>query len=177
MISRMSTGAAALVAAIVATDAMAQESSNRVAAETDWSVFEENDPKECWIVSAPKSTENTRNGRVVAVNRGDIRMFVTFRPGSDVEGEVSFQGGYPFADGSTVKVEIGNESFELFTSPQDQTAWPPSPAEDKKLTAAMRAGADAVVTARSGRGTLTKDTFSLMGFTAALEEAEKRCGG
>ena len=30
-------------------------------------------------------------------------------------------------------------------------------------------------TGRSGRGTQTKDTFSLLGFTAAVEEAEKRC--
>ena len=34
---------------------------------------------------------------------------------------------------------------------------------------------DAVLTARSARGTQTKDTFSLMGFSAAVEDAEKRC--
>jgi hypothetical protein len=39
----------------------------------------------------------------------------------------------------------------------------------------MKRGAQAVITARSGRGTHTKDTFSLSGFTAALEDAEKRC--
>jgi len=32
-----------------------------------------------------------------------------------------------------------------------------------------------VLTARSSRGTTTKDTFSLLGYTAAVEEAEKRC--
>ena len=39
----------------------------------------------------------------------------------------------------------------------------------------MKRGASAVVTARSGRGTQTKDTFSLQGFTAAMTEAETRC--
>jgi hypothetical protein len=34
---------------------------------------------------------------------------------------------------------------------------------------------DAVLTAESSRGTTTKDTFSLMGYTAAVEEAEQRC--
>jgi hypothetical protein len=29
--------------------------------------------------------------------------------------------------------------------------------------------------ARSGKGTETTDTFSLRGFTAAMEDAEKRC--
>jgi hypothetical protein len=32
-----------------------------------------------------------------------------------------------------------------------------------------------VVTGVSSRGTTTKDTFSLLGFTAALDEAERRC--
>jgi hypothetical protein len=31
------------------------------------------------------------------------------------------------------------------------------------------------MSARSGKGTETKDTFSLRGFTAAMEDAEKRC--
>ncbi|MEL6597855.1 MAG: invasion associated locus B family protein, partial [Pseudomonadota bacterium] len=43
------------------------------------------------------------------------------------------------------------------------------------LVAAMKRGAEAVVTGRSGRGTTTKDTFSLLGFTAAVEDAEARC--
>ena len=41
----------------------------------------------------------------------------------------------------------------------------------------MKRGADAVLTARSSRGTITKDTFSLLGFTAAVEDAQKRCSG
>jgi len=39
----------------------------------------------------------------------------------------------------------------------------------------MKAGSSAIVTGRSARGTVTKDTFSLLGFTAALEEAATRC--
>ncbi|MGR3572893.1 invasion associated locus B family protein [Brevirhabdus sp.] len=162
-------------AVVASTPTMAQDSSNRVAAKTDWSVFVEDSPKECWIVSAPKETVNTRDGKVVAVRRGDIRLFVSFRPGSNVDGEISFKSGYPFAKGSTVKMQVGNESYDLFTSSKDETAWPPSPAADSKISKAMMRGADAVLSAVSGRGTKTRDTFSLMGFTAALEEARKRC--
>ena len=93
---------AGLCLAGMATTTVAQEqSSNRVAAKTDWSVFVEADPKECWSVSAPKETVNTRDGREVSVRRGDILLFVTWRPGESVAGEVSFTGGYPFAEGST----------------------------------------------------------------------------
>jgi len=42
---------------------------------------------------------------------------------------------------------------------------------------AMKRGSEAVLTARSARGTKTQDTFSLLGFTAALDEAAKRCNG
>ncbi|MEM9524451.1 MAG: invasion associated locus B family protein [Pseudomonadota bacterium] len=161
---------------LAAAAAQAQESSNRVAAERAWSVFVEDEPTECWIVSAPTETVNTRDGRVVAVRRGDIAMFVSYRPDTGVEGEVSFKGGYPFAEGSIVTVQISGTSFEMFTSPKDETAWPPTPADDARLTTAMKRGAEAIVTGRSGRGTNTRDTFSLLGFTAALEEAEKRCG-
>ncbi|WP_425092954.1 invasion associated locus B family protein [Tropicimonas sp. S265A] len=153
----------------------AQEASdNRVAAKTDWSVFVEDSPTECWSVSSPKETVNTRDGRPVAVNRGDVLMFVAFRPGSDVSGEVSFTGGYEFREGSTVTVEISGSNFELFTD--DNWAWPASPSDDAKIITAMKRGTQAVVTGVSQRsGTTTRDTFSLLGFTAAMEEAEKRC--
>jgi len=45
------------------------------------------------------------------------------------------------------------------------------------MVTAMKRGASAIITGVSGRGTVTKDTFSLLGFTAAVEDAEKRCGG
>ena len=173
MTGRIATGFAVAVTLFGAAAASAQDSTNRVAAETDWSVFVESDPTECWSVSAPKETVHTRDGRVVAVRRGDILLFVTHRPGSDVSGELAFTGGYPFADGSTVSMEIGETTFELFTD--GEWAWPASASEDAKITTAMKRGTLAVLPARSSRGTVTKDTFSLLGFTAAVEEAENRC--
>ena len=156
----------------MATTALAQVSTNRVAAETDWSVFVEDNPKECWGVSAPKETVNTRDGQAVAVRRGDVLLFVTYRPGS-TEGEVSFTGGYPFAGGSTVELEIGGTKFDLFSD--GEWAWAGSKDDDAKIITALKAGASAVLTARSSRGTQTKDTFSLVGISAALDEAAKRC--
>ncbi len=183
-LGRYLTGAA--LAALASGAALAQEeSTNRVAAKTDWSVFVEENPTECWGVSAPKETVNTRDGRVVAVRRGDILLFVFFRPGEDVKGQVTFTGGYPFAEGSTVTLQIGDNAFELFVGQdntetpvrEDEWAWPASEAEDAKIITAMKRGAQAVLTARSSRGTQTVDTFSLLGFTAAVEDAEGRCSG
>ncbi len=162
------------VLAVSASAALAQEeSTNRVNAATDWSVFVEDDPTQCWVVSTPRETVNTRDGRVVSVNRGEILMFVSFWPGQERLGEVSFTGGYPFADGSTVSMRVGETTFELFTD--GEMAWAASPQDDQRIITAMKRGADAVMTARSARGTQTQDTFSLMGFTAAVEDAEQRC--
>ncbi|MFK7744649.1 MAG: invasion associated locus B family protein [Roseobacter sp.] len=162
--------------ALAGQTAIAQEvSNNRVAAKTDWSVFVEDNPKECWGVSVPTETVNTRDGRVVAANRGQILLMVFYRPDSGATGQVAFTGGYPFRDGSQVSVEISGNEYSLFTD--GEWAWPASPADDAKLVSAMKRGSDAVVTGVSSRGTTTKDTFSLLGFTAAVEDAEKRCAG
>ena len=166
----------ALMASLIAGSAWAQsQSTNRVAAKTDWSVFVEDNPTECWSVSTPKETVNSRDGRVVAVNRGQTLLMVFYRPSAGAKGQVAFTGGYPFASGSTVNMNISGNSFELFT--EGEWAWPATTADDAKIIAAMKRGADAKLTGRSGRGTQTEDTFSLLGFTAAVEDAGKRCGG
>ncbi len=158
----------------VAGLAQQAQSSNQVSTKTDWSVFVEDNPKECWGVSIPKKIRNTQNGREVAVNRGQTLLMVSFHPQAQSNGLVSFTGGYPFEKGSAVTIKIGDSRYELFT--EGEWAWAPSPEDDAKIVAAMKRGADAVVTGMSGRGTQTEDTFSLLGFTAAIADAEKRCG-
>ncbi len=170
---RMMAALGAGFMALGVTTAQAQQETECVSAQTDWSVCVWNEPKECWGVSKPKETVNSRDGQVVSVRRGDILMFVTFRPGAGARGEISFTGGYPFAPGSTVNVDIGGTAFDLFTD--GEWAWPANANDDNALLTAMKRGAQAVVTARSARGTQTRDTFSLQGFTAAMTEAENRC--
>ena len=174
MVSWFNRGLAGSVMALMAaTGVVAQESTNQVAAKTAWSVFEDKNPRECWAVSSPTETVNKKDGRVVAVRRGDILLMTFYRPGAGVKGQLAFTGGYPFASGSTVNLNVSGNSFELFT--EGEWAWPASAADDAKIISALKRGADATLSARSSRGTQTADTFSLMGFTAAVEEAEKRC--
>lgn len=163
----------AAIALMTAGSAFAQESTNRVAVETAWSVFVDGTPRECWAVSAPSETVNTRDGRAVSVRRGDILLFVTYRQGGGGTPVISFTGGYPFADGSTVEVTIGSNTYQLFTD--GEWGWTVSSDDDATLLAALRAGQNAVLVARSSRGTRTQDTFNLFGITAATEEAQRRC--
>lgn len=159
------------VMAVCAAPALAQESTNVVATHGDWTVFAASSPKECWAVSPPKKSVNTRDGQPTDVRRGDIRLYVAYRPGA--QGEVSFAGGYPFAPDSTVDIAIGGQSFSLFT--EGENAWTGSTADDARLIAALRGGSEAVVSGRSARGTRTVDTFSLSGVTAATDKAKEAC--
>ena len=166
-------GMAFLACAAFAVPSLAQTTSgNQAVTKTAWSVFAEGTPKECWGVSKPKKTVNTRDGKEVSVKRSDILLFVTFRP-KQVGGETSFAGGYPFAAGSTVELVIDGESFALKT--EGEYAWAASADDDAKLLAAMQKGAEATLTAHSAKGTQTQDTFSLSGFTAAITDAQSRC--
>ncbi len=172
MASWMTRTLLGMTLALGATALQAQESDNRVATMTDWSVFAEESPKECWGVSSPKETVNTKDGNPVQVRRGDILLFVTFRPGAS--GEISFAGGYPFAGGSTVKLDVDGTTYDLITD--GEWAWPGTKDDDAAILSALKKGTTAVLSAKSGKGTQTKDTFSLRGFTAAMEDAAKRCG-
>ena len=155
--------------------AQAQELS-MVEAVTDWSVYVDENPKVCFIVSKPTKSEAQRGGKTVTVNRGDIRFHISVIPGQGVAGEPSFLAGYPLKPDGAVKVVIGNDTFAMFPDPavNKEYAWT-NPKDDAALIAAMKKGADAIVTGVSTRGTTTIDTFSLRGFTAAIEKAQELC--
>lgn len=164
----------ALGAAAAALPAVAQ-TQNRVEVQRDWSVFEasQGGGKVCWIVSRPTKSVALRAGKQVAVNRGDIFLMVAVRPGDGVKQEISFIAGYPFKGGSEVKAKIGATTLTMFTN--GENAWLRGPDEDARAIGMLKAGSDAVIEGMSSRGTTTVDTFSLLGFTAALDSAQKRC--
>ncbi len=153
--------------------ALAQASANKVQSNSDWSVFVDSNPKECWAVSAPRETVATRDGNLVPIRRGDILLFVFFRPGEGVTGQLAFTGGYPFAGGSTVDLDVDGTKYSLFTS--GEWAWASKPEDDARIIAAMKKGNSATLLARSGRGTVTTDKFSLSGFTASANAAASQC--
>jgi invasion protein IalB len=167
---------AATLALVAPLAASAQEAPS--AGEfTDWSVFNPAEPRQCFIVSPPVKTRAERGGSAATVRRGDIRLFVTVQPGATTQ-EVSFTSGYPFREGSAVDVKVASEAFRMAVGSGDdiEWAWALNAEEDAKLIAAMRKGAEAEVSGTSARGTVTFDTFSLKGFSAALDKAIELCG-
>ena len=155
--------------------AYAQQKLRSFAVEKDWAVFE--NEEQCWVFSSPASVVNTRNGKVAKdVRRGEIGLYVGVRKGAPKDITVSFTGGYPFRKDSP-RVSLGSRNYTFLTGEQGieaEWAWP-MPIDEDKVIEGMKKGNKAIVNAVSKRGTNTKDTFSLLGFTAALDKAINRC--
>jgi len=158
----------ALVIALVAATSPAV--AKQIGSFKDWSAHTEgkDESRTCWIYSEPVKDEGKY------AKRGRIYVLVTHRPGEKTFDQVQFTAGYTYKKGSGVQVEIGAKKFELFTN--GDTAWARSPKDDEAIVAAMRGGANMVLTGQSSRGTKTKDTYSLSGISAAHKAIGKACG-
>jgi invasion associated locus B (IalB) protein len=146
-----------------------QKSPKPLGTFKDWQAYSwvENGKTLCYMLSRPN--KSTPKG----VNRDDIYLMVTYRPSSSSKEEVSHITGYSYMEKSTVDVLIGNRKFVLATN--NDVAWVPEGESDAKLISAMRGGSKLVVKGKSTRGTLTTDSYSLQGFTAAHKQIRKSC--
>ena len=115
-----------------------------------------------------------------AARRGDVFGTVSPRPGAGVRNEVSVRIGYPFSAESNPFARIGSDSFAFFTGVRANTnakewAWVDNEARQGALVNAMKRGNELVFKGTSERGTLTTDSYSLKGVTAAMKAIDKAC--
>ncbi len=122
----------------------------------------------CYMASEPKRDEGTYT------IRGNICAIVSHRPAARSSNVVSIHAGYTYKKKSEVTLKIGDKSFTLFTD--GDAAWAKSVADDQAMVAAMKAGTRMVVRGVSSRGTKTKDTYSLLGFTRVHGAIGAACG-
>jgi hypothetical protein len=125
--------------------------------------------KVCFAIAKPTTSETTPASRP----RNPCYMFISSRPGEKVSNEVSIIIGYPFKLSGDATVEVGSTSFALYT--QQDGAWIKNATEEARLIEAMRSGQSAVVKGVSTKGTRSVDTFSLRGFTQALDRTVQDC--
>ena len=121
----------------------------------------------CYMVSKPSTAKGNYK------RRGDTFALITHRPGENTKNVFSYITGYTYKVGSEVSVTIDGKKFLLFT--HDDTAWAPDAQTDQRLASAIKSGAKMVVKGTSSRGTLTTDTFSLSGSSAAHSKISKDC--
>ncbi len=151
--------ACALLALLAATPAMAAPATP-LGSFGAWNAaaYGTGDDRRCYILATPETAQPT------TLRHGDVHFFVQSSDGAQGT-ESSLQAGYDFASGSEITVTIGDDSFRMVT--QGSNAWLRRLEREPELLAAMRAGREMVLAARSGRGNETSYTFSLAGVTAA----------
>lgn len=159
------------VAAVAALPAGAAPTrSSLIDTFDDWSAFAvpEGKGKVCYAGSVPKKQEG------FAGKRGDVFIMVTHRPADKVVGEVSIAAGYAYKPNEPVSLEIDTQKFELFS--QGDNAWSPEKGDAKIVAAMKKSGGSMVVRGTPAKGPKTVDTYSLKGFTAALNAIGAACG-
>lgn len=121
----------------------------------------------CYISSQPEDAQPTN------VNRDPIHFLVIHRKGLGTRNEVQTLVGYPLENNSTPEVTVDGRAFDMVVD--GEAAWLASSSDQDSFVAAMKAGRQMVVKARSQRGTNTTDTYSLSGVTAMMAKIDEAC--
>lgn len=136
-----------------------------------WEAYEFEEPgggKVCYMMAKPDKDEGKYS------KRGEIVALITHRPAEGTKNVFSYMSGYSYKKGEDVTLTVDGKKFTLFT--QNDMAWAADAAADTALTNAIQKGSTMIVKGVSGKGTETKDTFSLKGSTKAYEAITKACG-
>ena len=169
-----------------------------VATFGDWSVFvgQVGKGRICYALAQPKSREPAN------LTRDPGYAFISDRPAEGVRDEVSFIMGFDVASGDTADSRpdakpgekptrsdvrsrasvapapvaiVDQASFEML--PKGGDLWVKNAAKEGALIAEMRKGAKLTIKAASLRGHQSVDTYSLTGFSQAMERLQKECPG
>tara|TARA_S200000501_G_C20565889_1_gene630822 strand:+ start:120 stop:644 length:525 start_codon:yes stop_codon:yes gene_type:complete len=135
----------------------------------DWKAYSEGEAKNkaCMAVSIPLKHEGNYT------KRGDIFAMITHLPGQEKWNEFSIVAGYNYKDGSNPDIQIGDLKLQLFTS--GSRAWSFSVRDDLKIINEMKTSLKMKIVGTSSRGTITTDTYSLLGFSKAYQKINEEC--
>ena len=105
-------------------------------------------------------------------NRGDFYILV-YKNIRNPETIVQIEAGYNYKIGPDIIVKIDKGEYVFYTTKDlPSAAWTN---EDKKVIFAMNKGLELNVIGESSRGTITNDTYTLKGFTAAYNKLAEDC--
>jgi invasion protein IalB len=153
-----------------------------VASYGDWGVYQTQAAKGrvCYTLAQPKERAPAD------LKRDPAYAFISDRPGEGVRHEISFIMGFDVASSPAdapdpkkkgvdkgAMATVGDQTFELLA--KTSNLWVKNPAKEGQLVDEMRKGAKLQVKAASKKGNMTIDTYSLVGFSQALDRVQKDC--
>lgn len=167
---------AAVLALVPMASAQAADAPKLLGKFDDWAAYTygSGNARICYVLSEP--TQMLPRD----ANRGDVYFMVTHRPGRGIKNEISMRVGYPFSSTSRPFATIDTDKFQMFSGvPQGGEhqfwAWLENTREEGKMVTALRAGRSMVIKGTSSRDTLTTDTYSLKGSSAAMDRIDQAC--
>ena len=125
----------------------------------------------CYIITQPIKSEGKYK------IRGKINLLVGRQTKNKKENFIALDFGYPFREGTTAEIII-DDKFVFKLNTFDETAWTKYSEVEKlseKIIKAMIKGNSLLAVGVSNRGTLTKDFYSLKGFSKAFRKLKKVC--
>ena len=174
-----------------ATEKTKEDKPALVATFGDWNVFVGKTGKGriCYTLAQPKSREPD------SLKRDAGYAFISDRPAEGVRNEVSFIMGFDIASGEAEKPEekpkrgakaapkakpapapiaaVGEENFDLL--PKGGNLWVKNAARESALIGVMKKGVTLEIKAASAKGNPSTDTYSLSGFSQAMDRLQKEC--
>jgi hypothetical protein len=152
-----------------------------VASFGDWGVYQTQAAKGrvCYTLAQPKERAPAE------LKRDPAYAFISDRPGEGVRNEISFIMGFDVAAATEASdskkkgadkeamATVGDQSFDLLA--KTSNLWVKNAAKEGQLIDEMRKSATLQVKAASKKGNVTTDTYSLKGFSQALERVQKDC--
>lgn len=137
---------------------------------TDWDAFTSGtgNAKICYVITVPKRTKPKE------VDHNGVFFMVSQKPGKKVSDEVRFGARYDLKttrDGTAI---MGGFKEPLFNSGKD--GWAYDSAADKRIVGTMKSAQLLTVKEMAANGDNTEYDFSLNGFSAAMDAANKACG-
>jgi hypothetical protein len=150
--------------------AAAHAQSVRLLSETNaWSAYTTDDGsgKICFAMTRPTATDPVPDGL------GDAYFYLTNRTADGARAEANLIAGYGFAPDTFATLTVGSQSFPLFTA--GDSAWLDDISQSEALITAIRGGSTMTIEGVTDDGTTVRQTFSLMGATAAAREIDGEC--
>ena len=121
----------------------------------------------CYIGSLPLKSDLPDTKK-----RGENYILVYKLIGSD-EKIIQIEAGYNYNLSADILVKIDQAEYGFYTTEDSSdTAWTNN---DSEVIYALKKGLELILNGESSRGTITNDTYTLKGFTAALNKLNEDC--
>ena len=118
----------------------------------------------CFIQSSPIKSVIPEGKK-----RGEYYILV-YRMNKNPELIVQITAGFNYKSADSIKVRIDEADYDFYAD--EDTGWAKN---DKEVIYAMKKGLKLVLSGESSRGTITNDTYTLKGFTSAVNKLNEDC--